>query len=407
MTKAGSPASVVIKGSARSCGPHQANFEAVRVPDGAPTKRITVAISKERIGSSIPLELGLLYHRNMGFAPIHEVAESRDTASRGSSGSSGSVIRRPLPRPISATRSLDPTFRLERRTYSTSAPWSTIMESRSRVSRPTRNTNELRYCHQLAGYQEAVFPSDVHGDLTQFTSRTASRWLRNVDLHRALRRPLSPTLRKTSSWATRSIDRFIATLHHDFLRIQQTEIYNLTATFDADICKNRSGTRIPSSALFAVAAKGDAEVFAIFGGQGTNEVYVDELQGLYDIYKPYIADLTSKVINKVLVPLAQQTDLAGQSYYAHDSDVASWLDGSVERPPLDYFVSVLLSLPLISLTRLVHYLVTLCVANVTPGEFCSRLNGTTGHSQGLTSAVAITASDSFDSLTANILKAIK
>ncbi|KAG8974078.1 3-oxoacyl-[acyl-carrier-protein] synthase, partial [Tulasnella sp. 427] len=140
---------------------------------------------------------------------------------------------------------------------------------------------------------------------------------------------------------------------------------------------------------------------------GTNEVYFDELQGLYDIYKPYVGDLISKVTNEVLVPLAQQADLAGHAYYAHGLDVTSWLDGSVERPPLDYFVSIPLSLPLIGLTQLVQYLVTVRVANLTPGEFRSRLKGATGHSQGLTSAVAIAASDSFDSLTANILKAIK
>ena len=42
--------------------------------------------------------------------------------------------------------------------------------------------------------------------------------------------------------------------------------------------------RAPASALLSAAAKGEASVFALFGGQDTNEVYFDELQSLYDIY---------------------------------------------------------------------------------------------------------------------------
>lgn len=219
-----------------------------------------------------------------------------------------------------------------------------------------------------------------------------------------------------------------SSLHHftaTFLTSQNTEIHNLTATFDADVRKKvltsyflglstleaslpaADVPRPPSSALFAAAAKGDASVFAIFGGQGTNEVYFDELQSIYDIYKPYVSDLITKITQKLLIPLAERADLAGHSYYPHGLDVISWLNGSVERPPLDYFVSIPLSLPLIGLTQLVQYLVTVRIANLTPGELRSRLGGATGHSQGLVSAVAISASNSFDSLTTNIFKAIK
>ncbi|KAG9047855.1 3-oxoacyl-[acyl-carrier-protein] synthase [Tulasnella sp. UAMH 9824] len=210
-----------------------------------------------------------------------------------------------------------------------------------------------------------------------------------------------------------------------FLTSKNTEIHNLTATFDAEVRKKvltsyflglstleaslpaADVPRPPSAALFAAAAKGDASVFAIFGGQGTNEVYFDELQSLYDIYKPYVSDLITKITQELLIPLAEQADLAGHSYYPHGLDVISWLNGSVERPPLDYFVSIPLSLPLIGLTQLVQYLITVRIANLTPGELRSRLGGATGHSQGLVSAVAISASDSFDSLNTNIFKAIK
>ena len=38
--------------------------------------------------------------------------------------------------------------------------------------------------------------------------------------------------------------------------------------------------RAPASALLSAATRGDASIYALFGGQGTNEVYFDELQNL-------------------------------------------------------------------------------------------------------------------------------
>ena len=48
------------------------------------------------------------------------------------------------------------------------------------------------------------------------------------------------------------------------------------------------------------------------------------------------------------------------------------------------------------LTQLVQYLVVCHIANLTPGEFHSRLSGATGHSQGIVSAVVIAASGTFE-----------
>ena len=42
----------------------------------------------------------------------------------------------------------------------------------------------------------------------------------------------------------------------------------------------------PASALLTAASSRKASIFALFGGQGTNEVYFDELQNLYEIYTP-------------------------------------------------------------------------------------------------------------------------
>jgi fatty acid synthase subunit alpha len=42
----------------------------------------------------------------------------------------------------------------------------------------------------------------------------------------------------------------------------------------------------PVPALLSAAAKGEASIFALFGRQGNNKVYFNELQSIYNIYKP-------------------------------------------------------------------------------------------------------------------------
>jgi len=56
----------------------------------------------------------------------------------------------------------------------------------------------------------------------------------------------------------------------------------------------------PAPALLSAAAKGNTSIFALFGRQGNNEVYFDELQSLDGIYKSYVAPLISTVTDKVL-----------------------------------------------------------------------------------------------------------
>ncbi|KAI0069452.1 hypothetical protein K474DRAFT_1574063, partial [Panus rudis PR-1116 ss-1] len=76
-------------------------------------------------------------------------------------------------------------------------------------------------------------------------------------------------------------------------------------------------------------------------------------------------------------------------------------------PPTAYLASVPVSLPLIGLTQLVQYLIVASVSNLTPGDLRSRFAGTTGHSQGLVSAVAIAVSTMHESFLENSLKALK
>ena len=147
-----------------------------------------------------------------------------------------------------------------------------------------------------------------------------------------------------------------------------------------------------------------ASVFALFGGQGTNEVYFDELQNLYDIYKPFVAPFVQSLTKDVLAPLVAEE---ASTYYTFGLDVESWLSGATARPAVSYLASVPISFPLIGLTQLVQYLVVCRVAGLTPGELRSRLSGATGHSQGIISAVVISASGTFEEFADNSHKAIK
>jgi fatty acid synthase subunit alpha len=199
------------------------------------------------------------------------------------------------------------------------------------------------------------------------------------------------------------------------------DIHSLTSTFDTDTRKaalsayflavaalkaREIDVSIPKqeSALLAAVLSKKASIFALFGGQETNEVYFDELQNLYDIHKPFVAPFVQTLVEDVLAPLVAEE---ASTHYTFGLDVLSWLSGVTARPSVPYLASVPISFPLIGLTQLVQYLVVCHVANLTPGELRSRLSGATGHSQGIVSAVVIAASGTFDEFVDNSHKAIK
>jgi fatty acid synthase subunit alpha len=161
----------------------------------------------------------------------------------------------------------------------------------------------------------------------------------------------------------------------------------------------------PSAALLSAAAVGNASICAIFGGQGTNEVYFDELQSLYDTYKLFVQLFITIITDDVLAPLAAAR--RDTLLYSHGMNVSASLDGSIAHPPTAYLASVPVSSPLIGLTQLVQYLVVCRMTNLTPGDLRDRIAGATGHSQGLVSAVAIAASATFESFTDNARKAVR
>ncbi|PWN49501.1 hypothetical protein IE53DRAFT_363101 [Violaceomyces palustris] len=135
-------------------------------------------------------------------------------------------------------------------------------------------------------------------------------------------------------------------------------------------------------------------------------VYFSELQNLYNTYKPLVLPLIESA-DKVFAALYEDASAKGFGhFYNHGFDLLGWLNGTVHLPPTSYFASIPLSLPLIGLTQITQYLVTIRVSGLTPAEFRSQVKGATGHSQGVISAVVLSASDSFESLISNVSKAL-
>ncbi|EIW84299.1 fatty acid synthase [Coniophora puteana RWD-64-598 SS2] len=161
----------------------------------------------------------------------------------------------------------------------------------------------------------------------------------------------------------------------------------------------------PPSKLLTAASEGNASIYAIFGGQGTNEVYFDELQALYDTYRPYVFGLISAMTNEILVPLVAEREATG--FYTYGMNVLGWLSGAIARPSVEYLASIPVSLPLIGLTQLIQYLVVCRVSGLSPGELRKCIAGATGHSQGVVSAVAISASSTYESYDINAKRALR
>lgn len=128
----------------------------------------------------------------------------------------------------------------------------------------------------------------------------------------------------------------------------------------------------PQSALFSAAAKGDARIFAVFGGQGNVEEYFDELANIHSTYD----GLVSPYLKKMAVVLQEHAESSEASvFHSKGLDVMKWLENPESKPDLQYFISAPVSLPLIGLTQLLHYYVLLKVLDKTPDELRRHIVG--------------------------------
>ncbi|KPV74346.1 uncharacterized protein RHOBADRAFT_37342 [Rhodotorula graminis WP1] len=142
----------------------------------------------------------------------------------------------------------------------------------------------------------------------------------------------------------------------------------------------------PQPALLQQASKGTAELYALFGGQGMNEVYFDELQSLYDLYSPLLVPFLTRASEHLVALAAAESSTL---LYQHSLDALSWLQDPSTRPEVPCLASCAVSLPLIGLTQLAQYVVYGKGSSLGPAELGAQFKGATGHSQGVVSALVI------------------
>ncbi|GAA5867928.1 hypothetical protein JCM8547_003416 [Rhodosporidiobolus lusitaniae] len=192
--------------------------------------------------------------------------------------------------------------------------------------------------------------------------------------------------------------------HFSFTFLQGTDIHSLAASLPAPVRAlaissfflartklevEGLGKVIPQasqSALLQNVEAKQAEVYALFGGQGMNEVYFDELQSLFDLYSPLLLPfLTLASEHLVRLAAAESSTLI----YEQSLDALAWLQDPSSRPEVPYLASCAVSLPLIGLTQLAQYIVYGKGSSLGPAELGAKLKGATGHSQGVVSALVI------------------
>ncbi|PLN75314.1 fatty acid synthase beta subunit dehydratase [Aspergillus taichungensis] len=147
------------------------------------------------------------------------------------------------------------------------------------------------------------------------------------------------------------------------------------------------------SALFRAAADGKAGLYSIFGGQGNIEEYFDELREIHTTYPSFVDGLVTSSA-ELLQSLSREPEAS--KLYPKGLDIIKWLQDPDSQPDTDYLVSAPVSLPLIGLVQLAHFVVTCRVLGKQPGEILERFSGTTGHSQGIVTAAAIASATTWE-----------
>nr|AAS90002.1 HexB [Aspergillus flavus] len=142
------------------------------------------------------------------------------------------------------------------------------------------------------------------------------------------------------------------------------------------------------------AQRGAARICAAFGGQGSNNL--DVLKGLQELYKRYAPDLDEllDVASNTLSQLAS-SPAAIDVHEPWGFDLRQWLTTPEVAPSKEILALSPRSFPLNTLLSLALYCATCRELELDPGQFRSLLHSSTGHSQGILAAVAITQAESW------------
>ncbi|KAL2267370.1 hypothetical protein VTJ83DRAFT_4647 [Remersonia thermophila] len=157
------------------------------------------------------------------------------------------------------------------------------------------------------------------------------------------------------------------------------------------------------SALLQACAAGKAQLHGLFGGQGNNRHYLDEIRTVWETYEPLIHDLIAS-LSTVLDTLSRDERVSDQ--YPDGLDVVRWLQDQESVPDDDYLISAPVSFPLIGLLQLAQIQGICKTLGVGPEEFPQLFGSLAGHSQGVVTAAAVATASSWSSFAEAAVKAV-
>lgn len=146
--------------------------------------------------------------------------------------------------------------------------------------------------------------------------------------------------------------------------------------------------------LLEAGQKGNANIGAIFGGQGpSNPNCLEDLLLVYDANRSVLSELvdiaTTTILDLSTLPEAAEV-------YEDGFDIQTWLDNPHLAPEKAYLATAPFSFPIITLISLANYVVACKKLGISPKEFRDSLCGVTGHSQGIIAAAVIARSGGWE-----------
>eukprot|EP00833_Pecoramyces_ruminatium_P008038 jgi/Orpsp1_1/1182070/evm.model.c7180000079749.1 len=126
----------------------------------------------------------------------------------------------------------------------------------------------------------------------------------------------------------------------------------------------KENSRSKKSALFQAVAKHKASIFAVFGGQGSED-YFEEIKEIYNTYETIVKSYLERMAC-ILEELASKPELL--QFFPKGLHVLKWLEEPETLPDTKYLVNAPISLPLVGLCQLLHYCVLYKSLGKTPDE---------------------------------------
>lgn len=188
-----------------------------------------------------------------------------------------------------------------------------------------------------------------------------------------------------------------ADIHSQALEVEtqtQGAQVSLLKTYHAALrACNKQG--VPSkSALLQAAQNGEAQLYAVFGGQGVgNTTCLRDLSYLYSVYRVHLDDLI-EVASSTLTRLTA-TPATTKFYQDKGFEIKKWMRQPKTLPSPAYFAPAPLSFPIVGLLSLAHFAIACKTMGKHPGEVRDSLRALSGHSQGIIIAAAIARSGSW------------